>query len=421
MFAVYRLMALLIAPLALVWLRWRMAGPVVYRKKWRERLGSLPPVETGTIWIHAASVGEVNAAQPLIRALAGRSGNQRLLISTFTVTGCARAAELFGDEHDIVFAPVDMIPAVRRWLGQARPAMAVVIETELWPELFEQCRRAGIPLVLVNARLAASAMKHYRRFRSLFVRTLGCVDLAICRSERDARRFAELGVGEERIEIAGNLKFDMTIPDDIGQQSRALRQRWGDRPVWIAGSTRNGEEEIVLAAHRKVLESRPDALLVLAPRHPERSGDIRALIEQNDLKHQGIEDEIEADTAVVLVDRLGWLLTCYAAAPVAFVGGSLVNIGGHNLLEPATFGKPVLAGPHRHQQSDMATALDEAGALVTVHDADALAAAVTEVWSNPEAALERGRAAMGVVESGRGSVRRSLKLIEGVRALQSSN
>ncbi|MFW5926629.1 MAG: 3-deoxy-D-manno-octulosonic acid transferase [Wenzhouxiangella sp.] len=421
MFAVYRLMAALAAPLALAWLRWRVAGPAPLRRKWRERLGTLPDVEPGAIWIHAASVGEVNAAQPLIGALAERRENHRLIISTFTITGRERAAELFGETHDIVFAPVDTFITVKRWLRRVRPALAIMVETELWPELFHQCDRAGIPMVLVNARLAPDAMRHYRRFRRLFARTLAYVDLAICQSRDDARRFGELGLDEERIEVAGNLKFDMTVPDDIGRRSRKLRELWGERPVWVAGSTREGEERIVLDAHHRMLDSRPEALLVLAPRHPERSDAIGALIERRGLKYQGIDESVDSDTAVVLVDRLGWLTTCYAAAPAAFVGGSLVDIGGHNLLEPAGFGKVVLAGPHLHQQAEMARTLDQAGALVKVRDAAELAAAVREVWANPESALERGRRAMGVVEAGRGSVRRSLAWIMRVLDDQSSS
>lgn len=416
MLAVYRLVVLLIAPAALAWLRWRAPGPHALRRRWRERLGSVDPIEGHVVWIHAASVGEVNACHALVRALAERQRTLKLVVSTFTLTGQARAMELFGEGFDdrlsIVFAPLDSVVAVRRWLGRIRPALVLVIETELWPEMFTQCRRAGIALMLVNARLGDRAIKRYRRFRRLFARTLDGVTRALCQSQADADRFAELGMDADRIRVTGNLKFDMALPSDIGEQARGLRDRWGDRPVWVAGSTRQGEEEIVLRAQRELMSERSGALLVLAPRHPERCDEVRKLIEQFGFGWQSIDEAIEADTAVVLVDRLGRLLGCYAAAPAAFVGGSLVPIGGHNLLEPAAFGKVVVAGRHLHEQAGSADALRRAGALVEVDDAASLSGAVLKTWREPEWALERGRSALGVVEAGRGSVRRSLRLIE---------
>ncbi|RFF28540.1 3-deoxy-D-manno-octulosonic acid transferase [Wenzhouxiangella sp. 15190] len=416
MLAVYRLLIVLIAPLALVWLRWKIAGPAELRARWRERLGSVPRLDSQqpVLWLHAASVGEVNAVAALVTAMLERYPDHRLVISTMTVTGRAEAIRRFGDRVDTVFAPLDTPWAVSRWLKRIRPRLAMVAETEIWPELYRGCSKRAIPLVLVNARLAPSAMKRYRRFHSLFAGALSSVDLAICQSEDDARRFGELGLDEDRIAVAGNLKFDRVIPDDLGETVRKLRSEWGERPTWVAGSTRPGEEAIVLDAHARLRERRPEALLILAPRHPERSDEIRTLIEKAGLKHQPIGQLIELETAVVLVDRIGILLSCYAAAPAAFVGGSLVDIGGHNLLEPAAFGKAVIAGAHLHQQADSAEALRDNGALIEVQDADGLARAVLSIWEDPQRALEYGRAALEVVENGRGSVRRTLKLLDGI-------
>ncbi len=421
MIAVYRLLILLVAPLALIWLRWKIPGPADLRARWAERLGRVP--ESGqrpVLWLHAASVGEVNAIAALVDALLERYPDHRLVISTITVTGRAEAMRRFGDGRDkrhvarveTVFAPLDTPLAVGRWLRRVRPRLAMVAETEIWPELYRGCRKRGIPLVLVNARLTESAMQRYRRFRSLFAGALAAVDLAVCQSEQDAGRFRELGLDDDRVAVAGNLKFDRAIPDGLGETVRRMRGQWGDRPTWVAGSTRPGEEAIVLDAHRRLRERERDALLVLAPRHPERSDEIRAMIEQAGLAHQPVEEVVDADTAVVLVDRIGVLVSCYAAASAAFVGGSLVDIGGHNLLEPAAFGKAVITGPHLHQQADSADALRAKGALVEVRDARALAAAVQSIWDDPQRALGYGRAALEVVENGRGSVRRSLKLID---------
>lgn len=420
MLAVYRLLVILVAPLALVWLRWKIAGPAELRARWAERLGHVPRSRRPVLWVHAASVGEVNAAAGLITALLERYPDERVVISTITVTGRAEAIRRFGDYGDdchdnrrveTLFAPLDTPLAVGRWLKHVRPRLAMVAETEIWPELYRGCRKREIPMVLVNARLAPSAMSRYRRFRSLFAGALSAVNLAICQSDEDAARFRELGLDDARVAMAGNLKFDSAIPDDLGETVRRLRAQWGQRPVWVAGSTRAGEEEIVLAAHRRLREQRPDALLILAPRHPERSDDIRALIDKAELKQQSVDEEVAAETAVVLIDRIGVLVSCYAAASAAFVGGSLVDIGGHNLLEPAAFGKAVIAGPHLHQQADSAAALRAAGALIEVDDARGLAEAVESIWADPRRALEYGRAALAVVQNGRGSVRRTLRLI----------
>ena len=414
MLSVYRLFAIIIAPLALGWLRWKAPGPPELRARWRERSGYAPEPTAPVLWIHAASYGEVNAIQALVHSLLERFPAHNLVISTLTATGLERAEQLFGERVSTTFIALDTPGRVRRWLKRIQPQAGIIVETEIWPELFNQCRQRNIPLIVANARLAPGAMKQYRRWRALFTPALDAVVMAAARSEADADRFRQLGLADDRIRVTGNLKFDMPLPDNIGQRAGQLRQRWGDRPVWVGGSTREGEEEIVLAAHQQLLEQRPDALLILAPRHPQRCGEVREMMNRQGITFQTIGENIRPETSVVLVDGLGLLLSCYAAAPVAFVGGSLVDIGGHNLLEPAAFGKVVIAGPHLHQQADTATALDAAGALVKVEDAESLATEVAGIWNDPQLALERGRAALSVVESGRGSVRRTLRQIEQV-------
>jgi 3-deoxy-D-manno-octulosonic-acid transferase len=412
MMSVYRLLAMIAAPLALGWLRWKAPGTPDLRSRWRERNGHVAEPEHPVLWVHASSFGEVNAVQALVKSLLERYPDHNLVVSTFTATGLERAEQLFGERVGCNFIALDTPGRVRRWLERVRPVAGIIVETEIWPELFAQCRKRDIPLVLVNARLAPGAMRKYLRWRGLFRPALDAVTMAAARGEDDARRFARLGLDEARIRVTGNLKFDMPLPDNIGQRAVELRRRWGDRPVWVAGSTREGEEDIVLAAHHRIRSERPDALLVLAPRHPQRCEAVRQLLDRLGHSHQSIRESIAADTSVVLVDGLGLLLSCYAAAPVAFVGGSLVDIGGHNLLEPAAFGKVVIAGPHLHQQADTAMALDVAGALTTVGNETELATEVLRILNDPQLALERGRAALEVVEQGRGSVRRTLKLIE---------
>jgi 3-deoxy-D-manno-octulosonic-acid transferase len=411
MLILYRLLAALVSPLAL----WRLHRPARsvagFRGRWRERLGSLPPCRSDSIWIHAASVGEVNAAQALIRQLKRDHPDRAVLVSTFTVTGAQRVSELFGDSVEHRFAPLDNWFSTRRWLQAARPARMIMIETEIWPELYLQANKFGLSPILVNARLTERSLHRMQRFDGLYRPAMKAIGSAICQSEQDARRFRALGLSSDRTPVAGNLKFDIPLAEDLGARANALRQRWGARPVWVAGSTREGEESTILAAHKKLMKDRPEALLVLAPRHPQRSAEVAALIKQSGLKVAALDDEVDTGTSVVLIDRLGQLMPCYAAAMATFVGGSLVPIGGHNLLEPASLGKAVIAGPHLHEQAEPARALEQAGGLLKVADADELARSVARLWGNPEYALRIGRAALGVVEAGRGSLRRTLRLL----------
>lgn len=411
MLFIYRVLIILTAPLALLWLRWKIPGPARLRARWRERLGSVPKTEGGVLWIHAASVGEVNAIAPLAEALLHSWPRRQLVISTMTVTGRAEAVRRFKDRAILVFAPLDTPVAVSRWLKRIRPQLAMVAETEIWPELYIGCQKRAIPLVLVNARMTEKALSGYLRFRPLFARALAAVQLAVCQSDSDADRFVRLGVDGDKCSVAGNLKFDLSVPDNVGQQARAWRRQWGERPAWVAGSTRPGEEEILLAAHTQLCRQKPDALLVLAPRHPERCGQVKSLIEQAGLAWQTLGEDMDAATSVVLVDRIGVLMPCYAAASAAFVGGSLVDIGGHNLLEPAALGKAVIAGPFLHQQEEAAHALRAGGALVTVKTPQDVADAVLSLWTDPEHALVLGRSALSVVAKGRGNLRRTLGLL----------
>lgn len=412
MLTLYRILVWLVSPLLLRRLQRPAAGHPERAEQRAQRLGRFTLDRTASpIWVHAASVGEVNAAQGLIRALRPSESNP-VVVSTFTVTGAARVAELFGDSVESVYAPIDTWFSVRRWLNAVAPRACLVIETEIWPELFVQIGRRGLPLALVNARLTERSLRRTRRARGLFRRVMDACSLAICQSKDDAERFEQLGLTPERIQVSGNLKFDNPLPENIGRRAIELRRRWGPRPAWVAGSTRPGEEGIVLEAHRTLRSRVPEALLILAPRHPDRAAEIESQIRSAGLGLQGPDESVAAETAVVLIDRLGVLLDCYAAASAAFVGGSLVDIGGHNLLEPAAFGKAVIAGPHLHQQAEAAAALRANDALVEVADADDLARAVESIWSHPERALEQGRAALEVVENGRGSVRRTLRLLE---------
>ncbi|NDY96018.1 3-deoxy-D-manno-octulosonic acid transferase [Wenzhouxiangella limi] len=403
---VYRLLTLLLTPLALVRLQRGETRP----GRWRERLGWLEGLSPGRVWIHAASVGEINAAQGLINALLERG--EKLLISTMTVTGAERCRDLFGERVEHRYLALDNPFSVRAWLNRARPRMGLIIETEIWPELFGRCRALDIPMLMISARVSEPAMRRYRRFPKLFGEALNGIVLATCQTQTDAERLTLLGLPPQRIVETGNLKFDLALPDDLTTRAAALKSEWAGRSVWTAGSTRPGEEEILIAAHRRLLNSRPDALLVIAPRHPDRAGEIARLMDQEALSWCAYGQTPDASTKVVLVDRLGVLIVCYAASQVAFVGGSLVELGGHNLLEPAALARPVLAGPHLQQQAAAASALESTDGLVKVVDAPTLAHCLQRLFADSAEAEKIGLAAQAALRNGRGSLKKTLAALD---------
>ncbi|MGY6553773.1 MAG: 3-deoxy-D-manno-octulosonic acid transferase [Wenzhouxiangella sp.] len=406
---IYRLLAFLLTPLALIHLARGDAGQG-QSGRWRERLGRIPAGPSARIWLHAASLGEVNAAQGLVRALLARG--EVILLSTLTASGAARCRELFGDSVEHRYLALDNALAVRDWLDHAQPRLGLIMETEVWPELFFRCQKANIPLLMINARISESAFRRYARFPHLVKTALRAVKLAVAQSAQDGQRLLALGLPPERLRHTGNLKFDLELPPGIHERGRALRRRLGSRPAWVAGSTRPGEEGILLQAHQRLREILPDAVLVLAPRHPERSSELADLLAASGLDWCRFDSATVDSRAVVLVDRLGLLLECYAATDLAFVGGSLVPIGGHNLLEPAALAKPVLSGPYLQQQAESARVLQTTGGLNQVNDAAELTEQLA-AWLRDEALRRRrGAAALAALQAGQGSLQATLQALQ---------
>lgn len=419
--ALYSALLWLLLPVTLYHLVWRGLRQRDYLLRWSERyaqLDALPGLPAGAIWVHAVSVGEVNAAIPLVNALRERHPERPLLVTTITPTGSARVRALWGDSVHHVYLPYDLHGMVRRFLARVRPALAVVIETELWPNLFVACARAGVPVVIANARLSERSLRGYRWMGPLIRLALSGVRLVAAQSEADAARFRVLAGDRVRIEVSGNLKFDQPLPQASREEALAWRQADGRRPAWVAASTHADEEEAVLEAHLRLRARHPDALLLWAPRHPERFAAVAARVREAGLAldRRSRERRPGPGCAVFLIDSLGELPGFLAAADVAFVGGSLVPLGGHNLLEPAALGVPVLSGPHTFHFVEISALLHEVGALETVTDADSLAAAVAGLWAHPERARERGRAGRQRIDRERGALSRTLALIDGVLA-----
>lgn len=390
---------------------WRGRRAPAYRARWRERLALGLPRQPGpTVWVHAVSVGETLAAAPMIRELLARHPATPLVVTTTTPTGSEQVQKLFGDQVLHVYCPWDTPDAVARFFRAFRPALVVILETELWPNLVAAAAARKVPVWLVNGRLSERSFRGYDRLRALVRPMLQCFAGLMVQTEAEAQRFVQLGALAERIEVTGSVKFDLLLDDDLRTRAATLREQWGARPVWIAASTHPGEEEQVLAAHQQLRAQLPDALLVLVPRHPERFDQIAEQIEQAGLTRvrRSTGQPVTPQTAVYLGDTMGELLMLFGACDVAFVGGSLVTLGGHNLLEPAAWGRPVLSGPNRFNFERIAELLEESAALITVTDAPSLATAVAGLLSDADSRTRQGEAARAVVAAHGGALARVL-------------
>lgn len=414
----YSLLLYLLLPLALVYFLWRGLREPEYLRGWGQRLGFFAKLPSAGFWVHAASVGEVQMALGLIKALHARYPQMSLLLTTFTPTGRAHAQAALPADVKVVYVPLDLPHATRLFLRRACPRLAIIIETELWPNLLHGCGLNRIPVLLVNASISQASLSKYQRWplSSLIKPALRNIDLVSAASADDAEAFRRLGVPVTHVLNTGNLKFDFELPANVSTDGQALRQQWQaqERPVWIAASTHAGEEAIVLEALKILLQQYPDALLILAPRHPQRFAKLAVQCKQNGfvtaLRSQ--RDRVDAHTQILFADSLGELSLLYAAADVAFVGGSLVaGIGGHNLLEPAALSMPIIVGMYLGAWAQVADLLRAGGALSSVVDAQALAGAVAAHIDNAGRRKLAGAAAVRVVQQHGGALECTLRLV----------
>ncbi len=412
---VYNLLTyVLFIPVAVYWL----ARGIANRTYWDhlgQRFGFGFPKIDGCIWIHAVSVGEVQAAVPLIRVLQDRFRDRQLLVTTVTPTGAARVRAIFGDTVIHSYIPFEFPHAVKAFYNSVNPDAAMIMETEIWPNLYRGCGIRDIPLILVSARISPRSVPGYRKLLPLIRETLSHGIIIAAQSQADAERFLSLGASPVRTWVTGNIKFDVEQPADIRERGAALRAELiGDRPVWIAASTHEGEEQLVLAAHRALLERYPRLLLILVPRHPERFAEVRGLVEKNGFEVVSRTEgrACKASTSVLLGDTMGEVPLFYAASDIAFVGGSLVPIGGHNLLEPAAQGLPIVTGPHLFNTEDIADMFVDLKACRLVSGTDELVETIEELLANPDHAAELGRNGLQLLQENRGALQRLLVLLE---------
>ncbi len=411
------------APLVWVMTALRGMSDRSYRDRLPERFGYTKlQFATSPIWIHAASVGEVQAATPLIRYLLAKHASRPVLITTITPTGAARVHSLFGAGSNLdpalqvrhAFLPYDTSLAVRRFLNRINPYCLIVMETELWPTLLKVCTHRKLPVVLASARISSRTALRYAALKALFSGSLAQVQVG-AQTATDAERLHALGVPQANLQVTGNLKFDIEVAAEVSQAGRQFRENnLQDRPVWIAGSTHEGEEQAVLAAHQVVLKTFPDALLIIAPRHPQRFQAVITLLRASNISFvtRSSSAPLSSGHTVLLVDTLGELTLFYAASDIAFVGGSLVPAGGHNLLEPAALALPVLTGPYTFNAPDIAQRLSDGAALRHVYSGDELGAVVVELFADQAQRIRQGAAALAVVQESKGALAKLTALIE---------
>ncbi|MGR4875393.1 lipid IV(A) 3-deoxy-D-manno-octulosonic acid transferase [Pseudoxanthomonas sp. LARHCG66] len=413
--ALYSAVLYVLTPVTLYHLIWRGFRYPEYFQRWNERYGSYDtPGSPVDVWLHAVSVGEVNAAAPVVNALLRRHRGLRLLITTITPTGSERVQALWGDRVLHVYSPYDLPGAVARFLRHFPPRLALIMETELWPSLLFGCHDRKVPVYILNARLSARSLRGYSVLRPLIARMLRTVRRVAAQSGDDAARFVQLGAAPEQVRDVGNLKFDIPVPDTVADIVAGFRGHLAaQRRVWIAASTHEDEEAPVLAIHARLRKRWPDLLLLWAPRHPERFPRVVEAARDAGWKvgtRRGDRWPSSGDDVFVL-DTLGELMAFYACADVAFVGGSLQAIGGHNMLEPAAVGTPAVTGPHLHNFSEISRRLKEAEALVIAPDATGVAVAIEDLLVDDARRHDMANRGRALVEHGRGALARTLAMI----------
>ena len=415
----YTVIFYLCLPLIAVKLLWRSRKAPAYRRRWGERLGfvaHLQKPESGQIlWLHSVSVGETLAAVPLVKALQNQYPNAQIVVTTMTPTGSDRAVASFGDSVYHCYAPYDLPDAQARFHRRIQPDLLVIMETELWPNMIAACHQRGVPVVLANARLSQRSADGYDRVSALSKPMLAQLTTIAAQHQDDARRFVEIGAAPERVQVTGNIKFDLDLDASLHSKAEQLRAVWsanGARPVLLVASTHSGEDEPVIEAFASLRREFENLLLVLVPRHPERFNDVYALCsERFATARRSQHQQPSGDTAIVLGDTMGELASFFGACDIAVIGGSLVPVGGHNMIEAAAWGVPVVTGPHLFNFAEATRLMTDADAMQIVQNGDELADALAALLRNPERRRTMGISGRQVAEANRGALDRLLGLI----------
>lgn len=384
-----------------------------YLDRLTQRFGfGYPELNSGSIWIHAVSVGEVQASIPLVNELKQHYPYKEIIITTVTPTGSKQVKNIFKDAVETSYIPFETNFAIKNFFNSIKPSVALIMETEIWPNLYKECGSRGIPLILVSARISEKSLINYKRFLPLFRDTLSHGILIAAQSQIDADRFLALGASKDRTWIMGNIKFDFKLPEEMLTKAKIYRSKiFPRRHIWIAASTHEHEEEIILEAHKNISKKIENLLLILVPRHPERFAKITQILKENNWIYSKKSDDqdIPESCQVLLIDTIGELLFFYACSDVAFVGGSLLPVGGHNLLEPAAIGLPIISGAHTFNQKEMTDRLTQVDALRIVHNANSLSSDVIFFLTNTEESKNAGQRGKLIVESNKGAIKSLMK------------
>ncbi|HIF52112.1 MAG TPA: 3-deoxy-D-manno-octulosonic acid transferase [Thiotrichaceae bacterium] len=412
----YTLIVYLLVPFVLLRLFWLGLKNPAYRIRWQERFGffSWTSFNKPVLWIHAVSVGEVNAATPIINRLLDQYSHYQIIVTTVTPTGAVTLEQHFDKIIKHLYLPYDLPYSVKRFLNIIKPSILITMETEIWPNLYYACQCSDIPILIINARLSEKSSKGYRMVSSLMKQTLMKVDVIAAQTKNDAERFISFGADKSKVYVTGNLKFDISIQHSITEQAQSLKRYFSvNRPVWIAASTQEGEEEIVLGAHKRVLEKYPDTILILAPRHPDRVNKVTLLCDIAEVKYikRTEQKSFSRDDNVYLLDTLGELQLHYAASQIAFVGGSLVKTGGQNMMEPASLGLPVISGLHTYNFTEITDLLLEEDALAIVSNELELANEICVLLADANRRHNIGEKGRQVIEANKGNIDRLMEII----------
>ena len=411
----YSFLIALSTPFVLFYFAFRGLRDRAYLSRWKERFGFISDTcKPGGILVHAASVGEFNAASPLIKALLKEHPDLQLTISTLTPTAADRVNRELGNKVLHCYIPIDMPGAVSRFLGQLDPRLIIVMENEIWPNLYLQAKRLNIPLLMANARISKRTARRFQRVRGFAREVLQTISWIGAQSSDDADRLISCGANPQCMDMTGNLKFDLTIPASLEEKGAALRERLSrTRPVLVAGSTHEADEDVLIPAFVELLNSLPDALLILVPRHPERFGR-----SARQAKVAGLQTELRSDGEVCsrkaqcfVIDSIGELMLYYACADMTFVGGSMGDQGGHNALEPAALGKPILMGPHMENAREIASQLLLCNAARCVTDQQGFRQAAEEILNDGTLRDNMGQAGRSLVEANKGALELTLNAV----------
>ena len=412
----YTLILSLVSPLLLYGLYKSKPGKPSFGQRWKEHFGITPQTQgKNPIWIHAVSVGESIAAIPIIKQLKLRDPNQAIIVTTTTSTGAEQIDKL-GDLVEHRYMPIDFSWCVRGFLKAVQPKQMLIMETELWPNTLHCVAKAGIPISVLNARLSERSCQRYATFQTVFNLLAKNLSQVLCQYPSDAERFIRLGLDKASVHVTGSIKFDIDVSAEQASKGKALREQIGfERCVWIAASTHQGEDELILDAHKQLLKDNPKTLLMIVPRHPERFNQVTELAKQYQFNTvtRTSQQPITSDVEVYIADTMGEMLVLLGGSDVCFMGGSLVGdkVGGHNLLEPAALQLPLLNGPSYFNFSEITDKLLEANAVTICHNSNEIADQLRTLLTHPKLRKEKGLAAYQVIEQNRGALDKTLAYI----------